>query len=115
MDNLIGVSSASISFVGIELNKNGANLEIRYRKLIICEEGMLFKRIEDDDIVFSNSMMSEGGNSANAQQSKDTEKLIKNMISVGFKVLSTFGDNRARSNETLTTGDKPYSTPGVSA
>lgn len=110
---MIGVSSVLITVVGMESNKNGADLETRYKKPTICEVGMLFKRTGDDAIVCSNSMMSDGGNSANAL-SKDTKKLIKNMISVGFKVPSSFGDNTARINETLTAGDKPYSTFGDS-
>lgn len=47
--------------------------------------------------------------------SKDSGKLIKNMISVDFKVPSTFEDNIECINETFTAGDKPYSTFGASA
>lgn len=111
---MIGVSSVLITSAGMESNRNGANFETRYKKLMICEVGMLFKIFGDDAIVCNSSMMSEGGNSANAY-SKDTRKSITNMISVGFKVLSIFGDSMVCINATLTGGNKPYSTLGVSA
>lgn len=68
----------------------------------------------DDDIVFSSARIPENGNSANTH-SASRKTSIRNRISVGFRVPSTFGDSRDECiNAALTAGDRECSPPGVS-
>lgn len=56
--DMVGKSSVSTTLIDTDSNKNGNNFETRHKNLTICDVGMLFKRIGDDAIVCSNSMMS---------------------------------------------------------